>query len=135
MMKSWIRRHHWPPPRALVLDRFAMMKRHLLSHVAASLLQLPLLEMRIAGCMWVGKAALATSRRLCFKRKFLSIVSPSSVGLEGDAFGASSLATRSAHVVSPSGAFVIVALVIGSDSAMHAFLPLVIALRTLVLVL
>uniref|UniRef100_A0ACD5ZYJ5 Uncharacterized protein n=1 Tax=Avena sativa TaxID=4498 RepID=A0ACD5ZYJ5_AVESA len=77
MMKSWLRRH-WPPPRALVLARFAMMKRHLLSHVAVSLLQLPLLQMRMAGCTWVGAAAPATSRRLCLERKVSSVVSSSS---------------------------------------------------------
>jgi hypothetical protein len=63
------------------------------------------------------------------------VVWPSSVGLVGDAFGASSMTIRSAHAVSPSDASVVVALVTGSDSAMHAFLPLVLALRLLVLVL
>jgi hypothetical protein len=50
-------------------------------------------------------AALATShRRLCFGRKASSIVSVSSVGLVGDAFGASSVTTRSTHAVRPPGA-------------------------------
>jgi hypothetical protein len=60
---------------------------------------------------------------------------PSSVGLRVDAFGASSMATRSTHVVSPSDASVVAVLVIGGDSAMHAFMPRILALWTLVLVL
>jgi hypothetical protein len=65
-------------------------------------LPLPLREMRKAGSRWVGAAALAASHLLCFTRKVLSVVSLSSDGLVGGAFAALSVATRSAHVVSPS---------------------------------
>jgi hypothetical protein len=58
----------------------------------------------------------------------------SSVGLEGDVFGALSVTIRSTHVVSPSNASVFVVLDIGSVSAVRAFLPTVRALRTPVLV-
>jgi hypothetical protein len=87
------------------------------------------------GCRWVRAAARAVSHHLCFVRKVLSVASPSSVGLDGDAFVAYSVTTKSAHVMSPSDASVVVVLVIGSVSVMHAFPPLVLALWTLVLVL
>ncbi|KAK1649921.1 hypothetical protein QYE76_067726 [Lolium multiflorum] len=81
---------------------------------------------------WVREADLAASLHLCFGRKASSVVSPSSIGLGGDAFGASSVATRSAHVASPSDSSVVVVLVGGSVSVVHAFPPLVLTLRTLI---
>jgi hypothetical protein len=89
-------------------------------------LQLALLEMMKARCSWVGAAAPAVSQRLCFTRRVSSVVSPSSVGLEGDVSGASSLTTRSAHVVGPSDASVVAVLVIGSVSVVLVFLPLLV---------
>jgi hypothetical protein len=81
-------------------------------------------------------AALATiHHRLCFGRKVSGVVSPSSVGLEGVVFSASSVATRSAHVVGPSDASVVIVLATRSDYVVCALLLLVLALRTLVLVL
>jgi hypothetical protein len=76
---------------------------------------------------------MSVSHRRWFDGKVSSVVSPSSVGLGGDAFGASSMATRSRHVVGPSDAFDVVVLVIGSVFTMHSFLLLVLALRLLVL--
>jgi hypothetical protein len=88
------------------------------------------------GWVHVGRAvALAASHRLCFERKVLSVVWPSSIGLEGDAFGASSVTIRSTHAAVPSNASVVTILVIGSIFVVHGFLPLVLALQTLVLVL
>jgi hypothetical protein len=89
------------------------------------------LETRKARCRWVEAAAPTTSHLLYFIRKLSSVVSPSSIGLEGGAFASSSVATRSAHVVDPLDASVVIVLVIGSDFAM----PLVLVLRTLILVL
>jgi hypothetical protein len=86
-------------------------------------------------CRWVGVAATAVSHCLCIRRKVLSVVSPSSIGLEEGAFGASSVATRSGHVVGPTDASTVVVLVIGSISIMHAFLQLVLAFQELALVL
>jgi hypothetical protein len=76
---------------------------------------------------------LLPSHRLCFRRKGSIIVLPSSVGLEGGASAALSVATRSAHVVSPSSAFVVVILVIGSVFVGFFLQTSVLALRTLVL--
>jgi hypothetical protein len=73
----------------------------------------------------------AASHLLGFRRKVSSIVSPLSVGLEKGAFIALSVDTMSAHAVGPSDASVVAVLVIGSVSTM----PLVLALRTLLLVL
>jgi hypothetical protein len=98
--------------------------------MAASLLQLPLLGTRKAGCKWVGAAALAASHRLCFDRKASSIVSPSSIGLRGDAFGASSVATGPTLSVSPLDASDVVNPVTRSVSVVHAFLQLVLAHQT-----
>jgi hypothetical protein len=140
-MKSWLRGRRWPPPKALYPARFAtplmyaMMRRHQWSPATAYLLLLAFLVLRMNGYRWVEAAASTESHRLRFAMKASSIVSPSSDGLVGDALGASSVTTRSAHAVSLSDASVIVVLVIESDSAMHAFPPLVLALRTLMLVL
>jgi hypothetical protein len=81
------------------------------------------------GWVQVGRAAaLATKHRLCCERKVASLVWLSSVGIAGDVFGASSVATRSAHDVSSSDVFDVAVLVIGSISAVRLFLPLVLAL-------
>jgi hypothetical protein len=93
------------------------------------------METRKAGCKWVMVDALTVGHRLCFGRKVSSVVSPSSVGLEGGDFGASSVATKSAHVMGPLDASDVAVLVIGSDSAVHALLLPVLAPRTVVLVL
>jgi hypothetical protein len=91
--------------------------------------------MKKAGCRWVGAAATAVSHRICIRRKVSSGASPSSVGLEEGAFGASSVATRLGHVVGPLDAFAAIVLAIGSISAMRAFLQHVLALWTLMLIL
>jgi hypothetical protein len=89
----------------------------------------------MAGCKWVGVAAMAMSHRLCIRRKVSSVVSPSSVGLEEGAFSASSVATRLGHVVGPIDTSAAVVLVIGSVSVVRAFLELVLALQKLMLIL
>jgi hypothetical protein len=94
-------------------------------------LQQVILEMKKVGCRRVEAAVPAASHCLCFDKKLSSGVSPSSGGLGGDVFDASSVATRSAHVVSLSDASVVVVLVIGSVSVVRAFRPLVLALRIL----
>jgi hypothetical protein len=87
----------------------------------------------MVGCKWVRAAATVTSHRLWFGRKVSSVVSPSSVGLEEGAFGASSVAIRSARVVDLTDVSGVIVLVIGSVSTVPAFLPLVLALQTLML--
>jgi len=67
--------------------------------------------------------------------KVSSVALPSSVGLEEGAFVASSVATKSAHAVVPSDAFVVVSLVIGRGSVVFALLLLTITLRALALAL
>ena len=91
--------------------------------------------MKKAGCRWIGAAVHAVRHRLRFGKKASTIASPSSVGLEGGVFAASSMATRSANVMGPSYASDVVVLVIGSVSAVRALLLLVLALRILGLVL
>jgi hypothetical protein len=83
----------------------------------------------------VKAAVTVASHRLCLGRKVLSVVSPSSVWLEGGAFGASSMDTRSAYAVGPTDAFAVAVLVTERVSVVHSFLLLVLALRTLGLVL
>jgi hypothetical protein len=87
-------------------------------------LQLMLLELMKVGCRWVGAATPAASQRLCFERKVSSVVSPSSVGLEGGVSGASSVTTRSTHVVGPLDASDVAVLVTGNVSVVLVFLPL-----------
>jgi hypothetical protein len=137
-VKSWLHSRRWPQPKALFLARFVVllmctkMRRHQRCPVDASLL-LTLMQMRKAGYKWVGAAALATSHHFCFERKAPSVVSSSSVGLVGDAFGASSVTTRSTHAMTSLDASDGVILVIGSDFSVCAFQLLV--LWTLVLAL
>jgi hypothetical protein len=83
---------------------------------------------------WVKAVVVTVGHQLRIGRKVSSVVSLSSVGLEEGAFGASSVATRSGHAVGPTDASVAVVLVIGSVSAVRAFLQLILALRMLVLV-
>jgi hypothetical protein len=90
--------------------------------------------MKKAGCRWVEAAATTMGRHLCIRRKVSSVVSLSSVGLEEGAFGASPVATRSGRAMGPTDASVAVVLVIGSVSAMRAFLQLVLAVRILMVV-
>jgi hypothetical protein len=91
--------------------------------------------MKKNGCRWVRAAAPVASHRLCLRRNLSTVVSPSSVGLGGDAFGASSVIITSTHAASPSNASAAVVLVIGSVSVERAFLSPALALQTLVLVL
>jgi hypothetical protein len=67
--------------------------------------------------------------------RYVGDVSPSSVGLKGGAFGASSMDTRPASAMGPTDAIAVIVLVTESVSVMLSFLLLVIALRTLGLVL
>jgi hypothetical protein len=69
---------------------------------------------------------MAVSQRICFTRKVSSVVSPSSVGLEGGVLGASSVTTRSAHVVGLSDASVVAVLVTGSVSVVLVLPPLLV---------
>jgi hypothetical protein len=78
--------------------------------------------MKKAGCRWVEAAATIMGRRLCIRRKVLSVVSLSSIGLEEGAFDASTVATRSGRAMGPTDASVAVVLVIGSVSAVRTFL-------------
>jgi hypothetical protein len=82
--------HLWPLPKVLSLTRCltllmcVMMRRCEWSPATISMLLLPLGETRRVGCRWVWVAALAASHhRLSFRRSVSSVVSPSSVGLEG----------------------------------------------------
>jgi hypothetical protein len=143
-MMSWLCSRRFPPPEALFPARFAtplmraIMRRRQRNPATASLRVLTLLEARMTGYRWVVAAGSVASHHLCFRTKASSLGSPSSVGLVGDAFGALSTGTRSAHAVGFSDASVVVVLAIESDFAVHAFPPivlltLVIALRTHVL--
>jgi hypothetical protein len=93
------------------------------------------LEMMKDECRWVRAVAPTASHHLCFIRNVLNVVLPSSVGLEGDAFGGLSMATKSAHVVSHSDASTAIVLVIRSISLVRSFLLLVLTLRTHMLTL
>ncbi|KAK1617757.1 hypothetical protein QYE76_023274 [Lolium multiflorum] len=112
-----------------------MMRRCQRSTATTPLLVLALFEMSMTGYRWVEAAAPAESHRLCLGRKASSVVSLSRVRLVEDAFGASSMATKSAHVVSLPYASVVVVLVTASVFAMHPFPSLVLTLRMLILVL
>ena len=85
----------------------------------ASLLLLPLLMMRKARPRWVGASILAGCHCLHFE-KISTVALPSSFGLVGHVFTASSVDTRSAHVVGHSDASDVVVLVSGSVSVLHA---------------
>jgi hypothetical protein len=76
------------------------------------------------GWVNVGLGGLPDHEPSSFLRKELERNLALSVGLKGGDFGASSVATRSAHVMGPSRASIVVILVIGSDSIMTLILVL-----------
>ena len=80
--------------------------------------------------MWNGDTVPAVVLPLCRRENVLSVASPSSVGLEEGAFVASSVATKSVHVMIHSDAYAVVALVIMRGFVVLTLRLLGIALRS-----